>query len=140
IEGSLAPRLGDTPVVLVPVDAQVTLAAWHFLVLPVTTHDAHRTNGRSVKLGNFGPVQPVQRMPMRRGVPQPRYSTLGRHGATIGARPCRSRPPGAPCSAHRIADTWVSAGAGPPAAAVTRRPFPERPPQGRHPPPLSPPH
>src|SRR5262245_66197358 len=43
IHGSLAPRLGDAPVVLIPVDAQVTLAAWHFLVLPVTAHDAHRT-------------------------------------------------------------------------------------------------
>src|SRR5262249_8252464 len=137
IEGSLAPRLGDTPVVLVPVDAQVTLAAWDFLVLPVTTHDAHRTNGRSVKLGNFGPVQPAQRMPMRRGVPQPRYSTLGRHGATIGARPCRSRPPGAPCSAHRIADTGGSAGTGHPATAITGRPSRERHPEGSSPPTVS---
>src|SRR5262245_65966527 len=102
IHGSLAPRLGDTPVALVPVDAQVTLAAWHFLVLPVTAHDAHRTKGLSAKLGNFGPVQPVQRMPMRRGVPQPRYSALGRHGCTIGARPCRAGPPGADLSSLRV--------------------------------------
>src|SRR5262245_21875678 len=134
IHGSLAPRLSDSPVPLIPVDAQVTLAAWYFLVLPVTAHDAHRTMGLSVKLGNFGPVQPVQRMPMRRGVPQPRYSTLGRQGCTIGGRPCRSSPPGAPLSTHRIAATWVSAGTGHPATAITGRFFLERHSEGRRPP------
>src|SRR5262249_29943570 len=133
IHGSLAPRLGDTPVVLVPVDAQVTLAARHFLVLPLVAHDAHRTKGLSVKLGNFGPVQSVQCMPMRRGVLQPWYSTLGRQGCTIGARPCRFRPLGVPLSAHRMADTWVSAGTGHPATAITGKPLRERHPEGSSP-------
>src|SRR5262249_24942831 len=134
VHGSLAPRLGDAPVVLVPVDAQVTLAAWHFLVLPVTAHDAHRTKGLSAKLGNFGPVQPVQRMPRRRGAPQPPASTLGRRGRPSGARPCRSSPPGAPLSAHRMAATWVSAGTGHPATPITGRPCRERHPAGSSPP------
>src|SRR5262245_65619178 len=109
IHGSLAPRLSDSPVPLIPVDAQVTLAAWYFLVLPVTAHDAHRTMGLSVKLGNFGPVQPVQRMPMRRGVPQPRYSTLGRQACPTGGRPSRSTPRGAPLGPSRRPATVTSA-------------------------------
>ena len=32
--------------------------------------------GRSVKLGNFGPVQPIQRMPMRRGQGAARLGTV----------------------------------------------------------------
>ena len=81
VHGALAPRRVDPTVPLVPVDAQVTLTARHFLVSVLPTHAAHRTRGRSeAKLGNFGPVQPVQRSPICLGVPQPRYSALARQG------------------------------------------------------------
>ena len=89
VHGALAPRRVDPSVPLVPVDAQVALAARYLLVdvhpghAPPwpRPHEAHRTRGRSeAKLGNFGPVQPVQRSPICLGVPQPRYSVLGRQG------------------------------------------------------------
>lgn len=56
-------------------------------MVPATADGAHRTNGPSAKPGNFGPVQPVHCMPIRRGVAHSRYSVLGRRGRAIGARP-----------------------------------------------------
>src|SRR4029077_2408490 len=114
------------------------LAARYLLVDVLPAHAAHRTRARSeAKLGNLGPVQPVQRSAICFGVPQPRYSGLARHGWTIGAVPYRPGPPGAPLNTQRSASTCVSAGTGHPASVMTGSPARERHSGGRSPPPAS---